>query len=115
MKEKWDDEYNLIIPDFTKNDFEKTTNLIRDKKKEELNNFLKQFKIESLNEYIKKKNIKNNEVTQWKFENSFKIFASKPNTALLNIAKNIKINQSIAALETSTGLLNYVVPKGYFL
>ena len=86
MKEKWDDEYNLIIPDFTKNDFEKTTTLIRDKE-EELNNFLKQFKIENLNEYIKK-NIKNNEVTQMKFENSFKIFASKPNTALLNIAKN---------------------------
>ena len=90
MKDKWDKEYNKIIPDWTK---ELNIKYENDKLS---NDDIKNLKYESLSDYIKTKNIKNED--QFKIDNAYRIFATKPNESLLNKAKKYQISSNENAL-----------------
>ncbi|RLA07502.1 MAG: type III restriction endonuclease subunit M [Gammaproteobacteria bacterium] len=100
-KNEWDAEYNIIFPELTLKEFEKIENLIADSNHEELNDFLKNHKIESLIDYLRKNNIEN--IDEWKIQNSFRILASKPNTALRKKALELNFDTQIASLKNSRG------------
>lgn len=85
-KEKWDNEYNKIIPRWTR---ELNIKYENDKLSDD---DILGLKYESLNDYIKKNNIKDD--TNFKTENAYRIFATKPNESLLNAAKKLKISSS---------------------
>ena len=85
-KEKWDNEYNKIIPRWTR---ELNIKYENDKLRDD---DILGLKYESLNDYIKKNNI--NDDTNFKTENAYRIFATKPNESLLNAAKKLKISSS---------------------
>ena len=90
VKDKWDKEYNKIIPDWTK---ELNIKYENDKLS---NDDIKNLKYESLSDYIKTKNIKNED--QFKIDNAYRIFATKPNESLLNKAKKYQISSNENAL-----------------
>ncbi len=90
-KAEWDDEYNLIIPNINEEDIIEIEEWIENKDFERINKYFSDKNIISLKEYAKKSN---SELTiEWKNSNSYKIFASKPNTALRNKAMQFEFNQ----------------------
>lgn len=93
-KKNWDEEYNLIIPEMTE---ELYNNIINNDDYSDINNL----HIYSLNQYLKDKNIKDD--IEWNKANSYRIFASKPNTALLNKASKMNFNHEIACIKNATG------------
>lgn len=97
-KEKWDPEYNLIIPELTKEEKKEIDTLDIDK----LNLKFGKYRLESLNEYMKKNNISVNGEEQWQFENSYRICASKPNTSLLSKANKLEFNSNIYFLKNES-------------
>ena len=97
-KEKWDSEYNLIIPEMSKEDYQN----LEDEGIESLETKLDKFTIKTLKEYAKIENIKL--TNEWKYENSYRIFASKPNSGLLKLAKEMNFENDIAILKSATGL-----------
>lgn len=80
-KETWDEEYNLIIPELTNELRQKLTTV----EIEEKNRIIHNLTLCSLNEYMKQKKVVGDDL--WKFNNAFRIVASKPNTSLLKKAK----------------------------
>lgn len=97
-KGEWDNEYNIIIPEMEENfltniDF-KDINILNDE--------IKCMNCVSLKSFMKENGIdeKNNE---WKLNNAYRIFASKPNEALLKKASELTFNQNIIFLKNSSG------------
>ncbi|GAA9435348.1 hypothetical protein HpHA286_16780 [Helicobacter pylori] len=80
QKRKWDKEYNIIIPTLSKYISNTIDTLIASNNEKELNEILSCHRLMPLSQYLQNNNI--NEQDQWKFENSYRIFASKPNIAL---------------------------------
>ena len=97
-KEKWDPEYNLIIPELTK---EEKSNL-HSFSVEDLNLQFSKYTLESLNEFMKKNKIDTTD-DEWKFKNSYRICASKPNTSLLSKANNLEFKSQLYFLKNETG------------
>jgi len=97
LKEKWDKEYNLIIPELTK----EIKNRIYMEEIDNLNKLFQNFKLQSLSNYMKVNNI-NKDDLQWKKENLYRICSSKPNTALLDLARNIEFNSQIYFLKNKS-------------
>ena len=97
QKEDWDPEYNLIIPEFKKTDL----SLLGSNDFEKVNNSIKGYSILSLKEYCRVNGI--DDSIQWKNDNAYRIFASKPNVALLNIAKKMSFDTQISVLANSSG------------
>ena len=97
LKEEWDKEYNLIIPQLTN----EIKNMIYIEKIEDLNLLFKNFTLETLTNYMKDNNI-NKEDLQWKKENSYRICSSKPNTALLDLAQNIEFSSQLYFLKNKS-------------
>lgn len=96
-KENWDNEYNKIIPEWSMKDYEK----LEENDIEKVNGIIKNYHIYSLNEYAKIENIVIDD--KWKFENSYRIFATKPNSALLKKVKNINFTSEIAFINNARG------------
>ena len=97
-KEKWDKEYNHIIPEFTKLDYEALQS-----NRLELLSGLSGYRLLSLKSFMDELGIdKDDDV--WKEENSFRIVASKPNKALLQRAKKQKFDEPLAIVQTSQGI-----------
>ena len=101
-KEKWDSEYNMIIPELKYEDY----TCISQYGIETIKSKIENCTLISLNEYMKQNNIENSD--EWKHKNSYRIVASKPNTALLNIAKSQTFNNPLAILKTSQGLYKII-------
>ena len=94
-KDSWDKEYNKIIPEWTMKDFELfDTDIIN------ANNILKSYSLMSLEEYAKRNKIDLTDA--WKWENAYRIFATKPNSALLKIAKECNFDHSIAFVKNAS-------------
>lgn len=95
-KEKWDNEYNKIIPEW------KTTDeSLFDDSIDDANKVVTSYHVESLTDYAKKNKI---ELTdEWKFTNAYRIFATKPNKALLKIAKNGSYSSDACFIKNSSG------------
>ena len=98
-KEKWDSEYNLIIPELTKEDKEKISFTDIDI----LNSKVRNYKLGSLNNYLKEKNVSREDEEKWKIKNSYRICASKPNTSLLEKANKMNLSGEIYFLKNESG------------
>ncbi len=99
QKRKWDKEYNIIISTLSEDISNTIDTLIASNNEKELNEILSCHKLMSLSQYLQNNNI--NEQDEWKFENSYRIFASKPNTALRDKAITLHFNSQIYALKNS--------------
>ena len=126
-KEKWDKEYNQIIPELTPQSFERIIELIEDKKINELDKLLNGLSLVSLSEFIKsnEKNIidewvsnhlsvisenkltaeqiNEQAISDWKWNNAYRIVASKPNKALRKKALKLDFKQPIQSLTNPSG------------
>lgn len=96
-KNNWDSEYNLIIPEFT----QELINTIENSNINELNSKINKMKLYTIKEYLKSNNIL--ETDEWKIKNAYRIFASKPNTALLKKASKMNFESNIAFINNSLG------------
>lgn len=96
-KEKWDNEYNLIIPEMTIELREKLELCDID----ECNKIIRNMHIISLQDFLKENNIENND--EWKNSNAYRICSSKPNTALLNKAKDMEFDTNLYFLDNKSG------------
>lgn len=95
QKETWDAEYNLIVPSFT-------TKLLRAYSEGTLtNNDIQGLKICSLKQYLKDNGIE--DTLEWKQENAYRIFASKPNSALLKRASELVFDTDLALVPNASG------------
>ena len=96
-KDKWDKEYNMIIPEMTDSLFDAFSNMGDD----EMNQRLKSMHLISLAEYAKKNNI---ELTdEWKFSNSYRIFGTKSNRALAKKVADKSFVQQIFGYTNTDG------------
>ncbi|MGI6572364.1 MAG: site-specific DNA-methyltransferase [Fermentimonas sp.] len=96
-KDKWDKEYNLIIPSLTRNQLEEFDNL----DDISINNILKDMELKSLTEFAN-----NNSITltdEWKWANSYRIFGTKSNTALVRKLKNEVFSHQIVCYTNTEG------------
>ncbi len=99
QKRKWDKEYNIIIPTLSEYISNTIDTLIASNNEKELNEILSCHRLMPLSQYLQNNNIK--EQDEWKFENSYRIFASKPNIALRDKAITLHFNSQIYALKNS--------------
>ncbi|WP_033601650.1 site-specific DNA-methyltransferase [Helicobacter pylori] len=99
QKRKWDKEYNIIIPTLSEDISNTIDILIASNSEKELNEILSRHKLMPLSQYLQNNNI--SEQDEWKFENSYRIFASKPNIALRTKAITLHFNSQIYALKNS--------------
>ena len=97
-KDKWDKEYNLIIPEMTEAMSEAYENEDASLIKEAISNLT----VVSLKKYMSDNSIEEND-DSWKYENSYRIFASKPNTALLNKAKEFTYDYELSVINNASG------------
>ena len=100
-KEVWDREYNTIMPDFTEQDFQSVSDYIADDDIDAVNNILKNQELVSLSSYLKDNHIADDD--EWKMANSFRIIATKPNTALRKKALDSSFHQQIIAIRNNRG------------
>ena len=99
-KEKWDDEYNLIIPEFTEELLEEYSNgELRPEKVSKLT-------LQSLKSFMSENHIEDS--TDWKSDNAYRIFASKPNPTLLSTAKEIVFNGQVGLIPNASGTLKLI-------
>lgn len=100
-KAKWDSEYNMIIPELSE---ENSIALAAGELDEKV---LKTLTIQSLKKYMADQGLKEND-DEWKFNNAYRIVASKPNVALLKAAKEMNFDSEIAYIESSRGLKRFI-------
>lgn len=105
-KTKWDNEYNIILPNLKREDYDLIKQMILNDKEFELNEILKNQKITSLKEYLKERKI--DDVNRWKTENSYRIFASKPNKSLKKKALELDFDSQIKSLKNQRGDLKII-------
>ena len=102
QKESWDPEYNLIIPEFKITDL----SLFNGQDSEKIKNRIKNLTICSLKEYLKENNV--DDSLEWKMDNAYRIFASKPNVAILNKARELSFDSPLAVISNSSGNLKFI-------
>ncbi|HHF3761654.1 site-specific DNA-methyltransferase [Haemophilus influenzae] len=132
-KEKWDKEYNQIIPELTLQSFERIIELIDDKKINELDKMLTGLSLVSLSEFIKSnekviidewvsshlsvisenkltaEQISEQAISDWKWNNAYRIVASKPNKALRKKALKLDFKQPIQSLTNPSGDIKIIL------
>lgn len=96
-KNTWDKEYNLIIPELTKNQFDS----FPDMDDESINKLLSTMSLLSLAEYANGNNIDLTE--EWKWDNAYRIFGSKSNRPLAKKMKNEVFEQTILCYTNNDG------------
>lgn len=105
-KEKWDAEYNYIIPQITESDYEKMENGDYSDIEKKIN----ELELIPLKKYMKENRITDKDDI-WKKENSYRIIATKPNTALLKKCIEQEFTGDIAIVTTSQGLVKLITTK----
>jgi adenine-specific DNA-methyltransferase len=98
-KEKggWDKEYNMIIPELKKEEYDQFQNLTD----EEVNKTLSRMQLVSLTNYAKETDCDLSE--KWKFENAYRIFGTKSNISLANKVRNRSYTQQIICYTNNDG------------
>lgn len=100
-KEKWDKEYNMIIPELSEHQFE----AFEGQDDVEINEALRNMHLISLAEYAKSEHI---ELTdEWKFLNSYRIFGTKSNRSLAKKVKDESFSQQIYGYTNTDGNKRY--------
>lgn len=102
-KGEWDSEYNMIIPELDEDGYYKIKDFIAENNLEALNTFLATLSLKSLRNHLNEEKIKEEEEEDWKFSNSFRILASKPNSALLRKASSMTFNSILCSVTNSRG------------
>ena len=105
-KEKWDAEYNYIIPQITESDYEKMENGDYSDIEKKIN----ELELIPLKKYMRENRI-NDKYDIWKKENSYRIIATKPNTALLKKCIEQEFTGDVAIVTTSQGLVKLITTK----
>lgn len=100
-KDKWDKEYNLIIPEMKEGQFESFEELSAT----QVNSILADMHLESLTEFIKTNKIKKTE--NWLWENSYRIFGTKSNRPLVKQIKDKTFPQQIMCYSNNDGNNRY--------
>lgn len=96
-KEKWDKEYNLIIPELQKGQFE----LFNEMNDVEVNKILADMHLQSISSFAK---INNLELTEkWLWENAYRIFGTKSNRPLAKRIKDKLFQQQIVCYTNNDG------------
>lgn len=96
-KQTWDREYNLIIPELTADMIQYLYKLDPISASKEVSSF----HLVSLNSYMQDNDIEDS--NNWKLANAFRIFASKPNTALLKRASELTFSSPLAFIANNSG------------
>lgn len=96
-KEKWDKEYNLIIPEMKTGDFEAFDSMNID----EVNLYLSKCQLKSIHSYAKENNIDLCE--EWLWDNAYRIFGTKSNRPLAKRNVNLFFNQQIICYLNNDG------------
>jgi len=97
QKQTWDSEYNLIIPELKQGQIKHIYGMNQG----EVNDIVANLSIESLKNYMKRNGIP--DTIEWKERNSYRIFASKPNTSLLKKASEEIFKTPLAIIKNSSG------------
>lgn len=100
-KDKWDKEYNLIIPEMQPNQFIEFQSL----SEEEVNNRLSEMTLRSLNDYMKAQNIKAQD--EWKWANSYRIFGTKSNRPLAKKIIDVNYAHQVVAYLNNDGNMRF--------
>lgn len=105
-KEKWDAEYNYIIPQITEEDYEKMEN----GDYSNIENKINELELIPLKDYMKENKIVDKDDI-WKKENSYRIVATKPNKALLKKCIEQEFTGNIALVTTPQGIVKLITTK----
>lgn len=100
-KEKWDKEYNLIIPELKKEQFD----IFATMTDSSVNAVLKNMHLQSLSSYVSEKGIKLTD--DWLWKNAYRIFGTKSNRPLANRIKDEKFSQQIMCYTNNDGNIRY--------
>lgn len=101
-KKVWDDEYNLIIENFTIDDKKQIDEFISKKDLKSLNEYIKQFSLSSRKK-VERELPSGCDIDQWRNKNNFRIFASKPNNALSKKAFDMEFSQQLFFMTNPSG------------
>ena len=119
-KESWDDEYNKILINFTKDDKEKIDNFTNDDPNNLINidNLLSKCEVKSVNEVMIKSgiDIKNEkEVLNWKYNNAYRIFRTAASKSVFNLSEEKKQyhNKTIFSVISKRENILYIVKSDY--
>lgn len=102
-KGTWDKEYNMIIPEIQKDQF----NTFNDLSEKEVNEILKPLKILSLNAFAKDNGIKLTE--EWKWNNAFRIFGTKSNVSLAKSLIGKSFEQDVVCYTNTEGNYRFFI------
>ena len=100
-KDKWDKEYNLIIPEIEQDEFDNYQLLTED----EVNDKLSKMTLMSLSDYAVQNKIKLTD--DWKWENSFRIFGTKSNRPLAKRIAHETFTQVIFGYRNNDGNMRF--------
>ena len=100
-KGKWDKEYNLIVPQMKPGQF----SLFQSMTEKEVNETLATMSLVSLAEYAKNNGIELTE--EWKWNNAFRIFGSKSNTALAKYLEDKYYSQQVCCYTNKEGNIRF--------
>ncbi|KXO15572.1 DNA (cytosine-5-)-methyltransferase [Clostridiales bacterium KA00134] len=115
--EEWDNENNIFLENFTKNDRDtirilEEKDINNEKDRELANEILNQVKIKSLSEKLKEYTFKSFEDEKnWLFENSYRIIKTAGSSSLKKVVMNAKNipNQDIGSELSSQGVLFFYI------
>lgn len=96
-KSKWDNEYNYIIPEFTREMYDNYTN----SNGEIILNNIEKLNLVSLKKFLSEKNI--SDTLEWKIENSYRIVATKPNHSLYKRIINESFKNDLSIVKNASG------------
>ena len=102
-KETWDKEYNMIIPELTKNQFESFNQM----NAKDVNRILGEMSLLSLNDYSKQNATELN--NEWKWQNAFRIFGTKSNIALAKKVEDKYFKNQIVCYTNNDGNNRYFI------
>ena len=101
-KDKWDSEYNKIIPEWTNSDYE----LLVEGDLGKIEKRLKELSLQSLADYAKDNGIKLTD--EWLWANAYRIFAVEQNESLRKIAREKSFEYPIGCVTSSQGLVKII-------
>ena len=96
-KDAWDKEYNMIIPEMTKEQFDSFISM----DDPQMNTILTRMHLVSLAEYAKTNGITLSD--EWKFDNSYRIFGTKSNRSLAKKVHDKTFTQQILGYTNTDG------------
>lgn len=117
-KDEWDQEYNIFIENFKKEDRDFIENNLSEPSNEvieKIDIILSKIKLVSLNQKMKDLGIAKKEVDDWKFENSWRIVRTAASTSVKRLAdeKRKQVSQNYFSVISKRDKIVYIVKGDY--